>query len=288
MGKNDFYNSEISKASVKITSDESDEDGETISLVFKCPVSKGLGRVMHKMIRPFMKETIWYKRGLPYLARYHPVIKTLAPDCLYATVNVENDYHRGPLHSLAVACFPLRKGEVGVIVLEDLTQRRGCDNYNPTDKDAVLSYDHVRIALEGLAHFHGAWWQSLHGKGGIEPKEGTGDITARDMKDLYDQKWPKFMIKGLVGDSLKSMAVLMENVGRDPTSAERLRKLGQSQALVDRVYALTEDSKFQTIVHGDFWSNNMMFHCDEEGKPDKVRFFDYQMMMVGHPVQDIW
>lgn len=291
MGTNEFFNSEITKASIKITSDESNGDDETIHLVLKSPVSKGLIRLMHKMARPFVKETIFYKRGLPYLARYHPVIKTLVPECLLATVNVENSYRHGQLHCLSVACFPLRKAEDGIIILEDLTQQRGGDNYSLFDKGAILTYDQVKVALESLAHFHGAWWQALHGKGGVQPKEASADLTAKDLKDLYGDKLPRVVVKDFISSTLMSMAQLMENSGRDPAAAARLRRFGQSNAddgATAHIFALTQDSKFKTIIHGDFWSNNIMFHYDKEGKPDKVRFFDFQLMAMVHPVQDIW
>ena len=36
---------------------------------------------------------------------------------------------------------------------------------------------------------------------------------------------------------------------------------------------------FLTLCHADFWGNNMMFHCDESGKPIKVKILDFQVII---------
>ena len=47
-------------------------------------------------------------------------------------------------------------------------------------------------------------------------------------------------------------------------------------------------SKYSTIIHGDFWSNNMMFHHDDDGNPVKVKLLDFQMLARGLPSRDIF
>ncbi len=42
-----------------------------------------------------------------------------------------------------------------------------------------------------------------------------------------------------------------------------------------------------TMIHGDFWSNNMMFAHDNEGNPTDIKLIDFQMMGRGHPALDI-
>jgi predicted GNAT family acetyltransferase len=42
------------------------------------------------------------------------------------------------------------------------------------------------------------------------------------------------------------------------------------------------------LNHGDFWTNNMMFHyCPETGKPDQVRFVDFQLTRYSTLVLDL-
>ncbi len=41
------------------------------------------------------------------------------------------------------------------------------------------------------------------------------------------------------------------------------------------------------MIHGDFWSTNMMFAHDNEGNPTDIKLIDFQMMGRGHPALDI-
>ena len=52
--------------------------------------------------------------------------------------------------------------------------------------------------------------------------------------------------------------------------SEKLRRYDTKKAA--RVwYGLEGASKIETVVHGDFWSNNMMFSVDSDGKPTGVK-----------------
>ncbi len=54
------------------------------------------------------------------------------------------------------------------------------------------------------------------------------------------------------------------------------------------VFFIAIFSRLITVTHGDFWSNNMMFHHDgETGEPRSLKIIDFQMMGRGHPAVDI-
>merc|ERR1712059_67011 len=42
-----------------------------------------------------------------------------------------------------------------------------------------------------------------------------------------------------------------------------------------------------TCCHGDFWSNNIMFKYDKEGKPAETILVDFQLINYGHPAYDV-
>ena len=46
-------------------------------------------------------------------------------------------------------------------------------------------------------------------------------------------------------------------------------------------------SSLDTIVHGDFWSANILFQYDEEKRPQKAFFVDFQQVGLGSPLRDI-
>ena len=43
------------------------------------------------------------------------------------------------------------------------------------------------------------------------------------------------------------------------------------------------EGPIDTCCHGDFWSNNILFSYDEEGKVDDLILVDFQLLNYGHP-----
>ena len=159
-------------------------------------------------------------------------------------------------------CYtPCRRYEKGLVILEDLT--RAETPFYLANKNRVMSPDHVRLALEALAHFHGAWWQMLHGK-----EEGTfdGPMTRADVQQFYGEKPVKIFSLSL-SKNKKILAKLAENKNLTGLS-EKLRRYDTKKAA--RMW-FAGSSKIETVVHGDFWSNNMMFSNDKDGKPTGVK-----------------
>lgn len=51
----------------------------------------------------------------------------------------------------------------------------------------------------------------------------------------------------------------------------------------------TPDSEgFNVLCHGDVWSNNFLFSCDDNKKPNDILFIDYQISFWGSPAYDIF
>lgn len=46
-------------------------------------------------------------------------------------------------------------------------------------------------------------------------------------------------------------------------------------------------NEWSTYTHGDFWANNILFHHDECGNPDKVKFIDFQFMQHDTCLRDL-
>lgn len=51
--------------------------------------------------------------------------------------------------------------------------------------------------------------------------------------------------------------------------------------------AAADLADFNVIIHGDMWSNNIMFGHDTQGNVQEAIFVDYQMCTVGSPVLDL-
>ena len=107
--------------------------------------------------------------------------------------------------------------------------------------------------------------QILHGK------EGTfnGPMTRADVEQFYGEKPPKIVVEKTLSKHVRVLAKLAENKNLMGLS-EKLRRYDTKKAA--RIwYGHEGESKIETVVHGDFWSNNMMFSMDNDGKPTAVK-----------------
>jgi len=49
----------------------------------------------------------------------------------------------------------------------------------------------------------------------------------------------------------------------------------------------TPDEPWSTIIHADFWVNNIMFHRDENGHIDDIKFVDFQNYLFFSPLREM-
>lgn len=110
------------------------------------------------------------------------------------------------------------------------------------------------------------------------------------MKAFID-KVPAFMMKNVIVDTFKSGAELMINRGEDFDLVRKVRKYGKKKAFPrSKQIAFLEEkndpSSILTIIHGDVWSNNLMY--DDPDDPKKIKLIDYQMLTRRHPARDLF
>lgn len=107
---------------------------------------------------------------------------------------------------------------------------------------------------------------------------------------------------------LKAAAVLLENKGVDKGVVERFKDFSNGffgyfdekcrkvwcsllQIKLNRPntrFFQVPSSRYFTLMHGDFWSNNMLFKEDPEtNEPKEVKLIDFQMTGTGEPFYDI-
>lgn len=65
---------------------------------------------------------------------------------------------------------------------------------------------------------------------------------------------------------------------------KHFRKNGAFEVLSKATITNLDDSKLTSIIHGDFWNNNIFFSMDKS----TVSFIDFQYLVVGHPGRDFW
>lgn len=53
------------------------------------------------------------------------------------------------------------------------------------------------------------------------------------------------------------------------------------------MWTVTPEEPWSTIIHADFWVNNIMFHRDENGRVDDVKFVDFQNYLFFNPLREM-
>ena len=166
----------------------------------------------------------------------------------------------------------LKSKEKGVILMENLMmgEEKFVDmkQIERTSGGGVKTV-HMRMVLEGLAHFHGAWMVWMR-KG-----EGLGNKTKDQVMDLFKQQEfykYKWMWKYSIKKFMTRYALLAE-YKNDQSTKEKVEAYMTSPETVDNfIKAFSyEDSQFKTVTHSDFHSAQIMFSFNEDGESNKPK-----------------
>ena len=161
------------------------------------------------------------------------------------------------------------------------------------DKSKMLSKNQVTTALRALGTFHGAWWVWLRReKNKAKPEEFVK--TPMNLEDVENT----FIKLRNVGESLsgkplyakfhKYLLRLLKHSGCEEDLISRcgaaIKTTFREQTRRAMAIPELETSKLRTMVHGDFWVNNMMFSSDDPQAEDlTVTLLDFQQMTITHP-----
>jgi aminoglycoside phosphotransferase (APT) family kinase protein len=68
--------------------------------------------------------------------------------------------------------------------------------------------------------------------------------------------------------------------------AAKLEEL--AEAMMDRIIEVVkrDDTALNVLIHGDLWVNNMLFRYSD-GRPQDVRFLDFQLLHFSSPAIDL-
>jgi len=161
------------------------------------------------------------------------------------------------------------------------------------DKSKILSPNQVKTALRALATFQGVWWVWLRRERKGKPEEfvkspmnledientfvklrTTGDLLTKP----YFNKFHKYLLRLLRYSGCEEALIARVGVATKAKFEEQIRRCYTHPAL--------ETSQLRTMIHGDFWLNNMMFSCEDNEL--SVTLLDFQQLMIAHPARDLW
>ena len=162
------------------------------------------------------------------------------------------------------------------------------------DKAKLLSKNQVMSSLRALATFQGTWWVWLR----REERKAKSAVSVKTPMNLEDventflklttyseqmlksffTKFHKYLLRLLKQSGCEEDLITRVGVSIKTTFWEQMRRCYITPAL--------ESSVLRTMVHGDFWVNNLMFSSDQPDDPDlTVTLLDFQMLTIAHPAR---
>lgn len=179
--------------------------------------------------------------------------------------------------------------ENGMIVLQDLRKL----GYKIGGDDVMLmDYEHIVVALEGLARFHAMSYAMK--KKDLRKYEERIVTQIRDPRrfmkkqatfESMDEGYSRFLRYStmLLLDKFEEMQ--LNEGGLYTEKINRLmERIGNISELLSEL--LSPDEPLAVLCHGDFNRNNMLFRYDSNKRPSGVKFFDFQNPYYASPAID--
>lgn len=184
--------------------------------------------------------------------------------------------HRGIGTAKAYHCVYEKDKEV--LLLEDLRSR----GFRMYDRKRGMDIPHARLVLQELGRLHAA---SIL----LEKSLPEQDITKT--WSIFQDMWEstgdtKKMLDGMTASQLEGAAMIMEKV---PNYEHVVKWINQVKGSAADVFMenSTSDPTFAVLVHGDCWTNNLLFRYNAAGDPVEVMLVDLQGMRRVSPAVDL-
>ena len=142
------------------------------------------------------------------------------------------------------------------------------------DKTKPLGKTQVSAALRTLAIFHGSWWVWLTRQGKAKTPEFETIMNLTDIETAFvKQRTMDMRAFGWIYKPIfKSYVQNLRNYGREEVALKWKDFLKNRVADPRFFIPEKETSDIRTMIHGDFWVNNMMFNTSDP----EVIFSDYK------------
>lgn len=162
--------------------------------------------------------------------------------------------------------------EQAVIVLENLKN----SGFDCEDRILGLDEKHTAFAIEGLAKLH-ALTIALRIKKPLVYERVAGIVLATVLNEMTEK---------CVLDMLRKSQSDVEELEEAKPYLERIRRTIEHGILWNR-QAKRPEEPWGTLVHNDFWVNNMMFRHDARGQPVAMKIVDFQLCVYDYGIMDL-
>ncbi|XP_037043490.1 uncharacterized protein LOC119079604 [Bradysia coprophila] len=162
--------------------------------------------------------------------------------------------------------------ENAYLIFEDLTDR----GFRNVDRRIGLDISHCKLVLSTLAKYHAATAVLVEKEPSLKKHfDQHGTVTGSDF------------IRKLVSNFLIAQAEFCKKQPGLEKLAEKFNIV--KDTIYDRIAAscARDDNDLNVILHGDVWSNNIMFKYGDNGEVEDTVLVDFQICYYGPPVLDV-
>ena len=135
-----------------------------------------------------------------------------------------------------------------------------------------LDLEHARVAIKALAKFHAL--------GMVLKYKHPDRVEALKFYAKYVITNQDFF-QGIKDSVLKALHS-NSDISKYKSNWEPLMKLGTENWMIG-----IPEEPWSTIIHCDFWVNNIMFRKNSTGKVDDIKFVDFQSYLVKDPINEL-
>lgn len=173
------------------------------------------------------------------------------------------------------SCYVGTQDPADLIIMEDLAIRE----FRTADRCIGLDIDHVKLAVAKLAKMHAASAVLIANNGlALDSSYDQGIFNKKIqpfIRDVYKQNTPYVKESMATWKCQETVAELPEDF--------RGKMLEKMFEIIER-----DDSRFNVLLHGDLWCNNLMFRYNaDDGAVEDCLLVDYQMVNYNSPMLDL-
>ncbi|XP_044264863.1 uncharacterized protein LOC123011482 [Tribolium madens] len=230
-----------------------DPQGRPHHIVVKAAFLDEKIREIAPIRKSFQNETYFYSHLCPAFGHFAGKSPEFVPKC-FKTVVEENRE---------------------MLALENLKEK-GFDCF---DKTAELDEKHVELIFKTYGRFH-AFSFALRDQ---NPEKYNKLV--KGLCNVYGE----FLEKKYFPEHLMEVSKVVEKAfvpGEDDDIITQYKKYSGYNIVNSFADCVNSEPKYAALLHGDCWSNNMMFKY-QDGSVTDIRLIDWQLMKSGSPVCDL-
>lgn len=178
----------------------------------------------------------------------------------------------------------------GMIVLQNL---RNFGYKIGGDEVMLMDYEHIAVALEGLARFHAMSYamkkkdlQTYEERIVMQIRDARRFVKKQATFDQMDEEYPRVLRYNII---LLLDKFEKKQLNEDGVYTEKIRRVMERIDNCSELLSelLSPDEPLAVLCHGDFNRNNMLFRYDSNNRPSGVKFFDFQNPYYASPAIDL-